>query len=262
MKKLQKIVLILTGCGLILATAGCGALQSADTDRIDTDETVEAVEDTVEKSGTAKGTDTDEDTDIRKTADDTDGDTEDGAKQVSSLTQTPDTASAKTGPASDASGTADTGQKTSASGTSGTPGTNGTATVTENPSSATDSGRKDETTVTPTESTVTHIHEWAAVYKTVDHPEEGHYEQVLIGEEYTNPICEYHEVCYCGFDYTANGVTPGDCPNCSAGWHTVRVITGYETVPAIYEDRWIVDKAAWSEQVVDYYQCSECGQIK
>ena len=40
-----------------------------------------------------------------------------------------------------------------------------------------------------------------------------------------------------------------------------QVIVGYWYEP-FYDDVWVVDQKAYTEQVVDYYECSECGARK
>lgn len=259
-RKLQKILMILTSCGLMLTTAGCGTSQTADTDTTDT--ITQNEEDTTGASGTTKEKDADTDTDSKETvaAEDggAEGETDDNTDEESGLAQTTDTAKTGTGVATTSRTASTTSQKPAASGNSGTAGTttSGTAT-TEATSGSGTSSAKDSSSGT---SATTHTHNWVAVYKTVNHPEEGHYETVEIVSPWE--IYEEHTVCSrCRFDYTANGVTPGDCPNCDlAGWTTVSVGTGEYQV--FYEDQWVVDVAAYSEQVVDYYRCSECGQTK
>ena len=54
-----------------------------------------------------------------------------------------------------------------------------------------------------------HTHNWVAQYKTVNVPEKGHNEQVLVQAAYDEPIYgyEYHSFCNtCGLDLTANGI--------------------------------------------------------
>lgn len=54
-----------------------------------------------------------------------------------------------------------------------------------------------------------HTHNWVAQYKTVNVPEKGHNEQVLVKDAYDEPTYgyEYHSFCNtCGLDLTANGI--------------------------------------------------------
>ena len=130
------------------------------------------------------------------------------------------------------------------------------------------------TTQSTTESTTkaattAHTHTWKAVYKTVKHEEVGHWEKVEVAPAFQNPIVEGHTICSnpgCGFDYTATGTAIGDHQCADGTWgsnyHNEQVIVGYETVPAIIDDVWVVDQKAYTEQVVDHYECSECGARK
>lgn len=118
--------------------------------------------------------------------------------------------------------------------------------------------------------TAGHTHTWVAVTQQVWHEEEGHYENVLIAPEYQNPIQETHCICHhCGFDYSANNWNPSNmaghvCPDGTGGatYGGQTVIVGYKTEPAIYEEKWIVDKPGYYETVTTGYQCSTCGAAK
>lgn len=118
-----------------------------------------------------------------------------------------------------------------------------------------------------------HEHSWTAVYKTVNHPEQGHNEQYVTKPAWTEniPIWGQDErsICnQCGKDITG-GESAHNKAHAMAGepggWHSewVDIQIGTDTInhPAEYGTRWVVDKAAWSEQVLDYYKCS-CGATK
>ena len=98
-----------------------------------------------------------------------------------------------------------------------------------------------------------HTHNWVAQYKTVNVPEKGHNEQVLVQAAYDEqvPITEMkaHDICnVCGADIT-NNVTAHTKAHALAyeggGWHTEwkEEVTGYQTVhhDAVYETRYVVD---------------------
>ena len=128
-----------------------------------------------------------------------------------------------------------------------------------------------------------HEHHWVDNIVKIEHPEEGHYEKVLVKDAWDEviqheeeghwekvlvkdawdeevPIYElqWRDICNnCGADITGNvdqhmldhwlndGLT--------AGYTTkqVEVQVGTETVhhEAVYEDKWIVDKEAWTETI-------------
>ena len=122
----------------------------------------------------------------------------------------------------------------------------------------------------------THTHNWVEVYKDVYHAEEGHYENILVKEAWTESIPVYEEqarsICNgCGLDIT--GFASDHCAEqmlagnmaCS-GYHTEykKIQTGTNTIKhdAVYEKKWVVDKQAWTEKVLSGYKCSSCGATK
>lgn len=120
-----------------------------------------------------------------------------------------------------------------------------------------------------------HTHNWVAQYKTVNVPEKGHNEQVLVQAAYDEqvPITEMkaYSICStCGADITGNTsahvknhVMIGDD---KGGYYTEwrEVVTGYNTVhhDAVYETRYVVDSPATTKQELAGYKCSGCGKTK
>ena len=120
-----------------------------------------------------------------------------------------------------------------------------------------------------------HTHNWVAQYKTVNVPEKGHNEQVLVQAAYDEqvPVTEMKEfaICNnCGADVTANPtahmknslLNGGNCRGYHSEWR--EVITGYNTVhhDAVYETRYVVDSPATTKQELTGYKCSGCGKTK
>lgn len=120
-----------------------------------------------------------------------------------------------------------------------------------------------------------HTHNWIAQYKTVNVPEQGHNEQVLVQAAYDEqvPITEMKEfaICnQCGADVTANPtahmknsyLNGGNCRGYHSEWR--EVVTGYNTVhhDAVYETRYVVDSPATTKQELAGYKCSSCGKTK
>lgn len=120
-----------------------------------------------------------------------------------------------------------------------------------------------------------HTHNWVAQYKTVNVPEKGHNEQVLVQAAYDEqvPIKEMQEfsICNdCGADITGNAWAHvkdhmiNDTGN--GGYHSEwrEVITGYQTVhhDAVYETKYVVDSPATTKQELTGYKCSGCGETK
>ena len=120
-----------------------------------------------------------------------------------------------------------------------------------------------------------HTHNWVAQYKTVNVPEKGHNEQVLVQAAYDEqvPITEMkeHSICnQCGADITADpwghleqsAVNGGNCGGYHSEWR--ETVVGYKTVhhDAVYETRYVVDSPATTKQELTGYKCSGCGKTK
>lgn len=118
-----------------------------------------------------------------------------------------------------------------------------------------------------------HTHNWVAQYKTVNVPEKGHNEQVLVKDAYDEPTYgyEYHSFCNtCGLDLTANGINDAQhvkqhMLNGEGGSTTqkpVEVQTGTIHHEPVYETRYVVDSPATTKQELTGYKCSSCGKTK
>ena len=118
-----------------------------------------------------------------------------------------------------------------------------------------------------------HTHNWVAQYKTVNVPEKGHNEQVLVQDAYDEPTYgyEYHSFCNtCGLDLTANGINDAQhvkqhILNGEGGSTTqkpVEVQTGTIHHEAVYETRYVVDSPATTKQELVGYKCSGCGKTR
>lgn len=116
-----------------------------------------------------------------------------------------------------------------------------------------------------------HKHDWVAQYKTVNVPEKGHNEQVLVKDAWDEqvPIKEMKEFTFCstcGADITSNAVehleNSLNCQGYYTDWR--EVTTGYNTVhhEAVYETRYVVDSPATTKQELTGYKCSSCGKTK
>ena len=116
-----------------------------------------------------------------------------------------------------------------------------------------------------------HTHNWVAQYKTVNVPEKGHNEQVLVQAAYDEqvPITEMKEfsICnQCGADITGRYIEHFEANDGCSGYHSEwrEVVTGYKTVhhDAVYETRYVVDSPATTKQELTGYKCSGCGKTK
>lgn len=119
-----------------------------------------------------------------------------------------------------------------------------------------------------------HTHNWIAQYKTVNVPEKGHNEQVLVQAAYDEqvPVTEMkaYSICnQCGADITGFAVSHNEQHLLNyepGGYHTEwrETVTGYNTVhhDAVYETRYVVDSPATTKQELTGYKCSSCGKTK
>ena len=113
-----------------------------------------------------------------------------------------------------------------------------------------------------------------AQYKTVNVPEKGHNEQVLVKDAYDEQVPQYQDVermiCnQCGADITGNAVAHNDQHLSNyepGGYHSEvrQMLVGYKTVhhDAVYETRYVVDSPATTKQELAGYKCSGCGKTK
>ena len=116
-----------------------------------------------------------------------------------------------------------------------------------------------------------HTHNWVAQYKTVNVPEKGHNEQVLVQAAYDEqvPVTEMKEfsICnQCGADITGRYIEHFEANDGCSGYHSEwrEVVTGYKTVhhDAVYETRYVVDSPATTKQELTGYKCSGCGKTR
>ena len=120
-----------------------------------------------------------------------------------------------------------------------------------------------------------HTHNWVAQYKTVNVPEQGHNEQVLVQAAYDEqvPVTEMKEfsICnQCGADITGDpwghleqsAVNGGNCGGYHSEWR--ETVVGYNVVhhDAVYETRYVVDSPATTKQELTGYKCSGCGKTR
>ena len=123
-----------------------------------------------------------------------------------------------------------------------------------------------------------HTHNWVAQYKTVNVPEKGHNEQVLVQAAYDEQIPQYQDVerqicSACGADITDLGqagisahIKAHALAGENGGYYSKisQVLIGYQTIhhDAVYETRYVVDSPATTKQELTGYKCSSCGKTK
>ena len=117
-----------------------------------------------------------------------------------------------------------------------------------------------------------HTHNWVAQYKTVNVPEKGHNEQVLVQAAYDEqvPVTEMKEICVGNQSGLQINGDPNEYllnnSNGDSGWHSEwrETVVGYNVVhhEAVYETRYVVDSPATTKQELTGYKCSSCGKTK
>ena len=123
-----------------------------------------------------------------------------------------------------------------------------------------------------------HKHDWVAQYKTVNVPEKGHNEQVLVQAAYDEQVPQYQDVerqicSACGADITDLGqvgisahIKAHALAGENGGYYSKisQVLVGYQTVhhDAVYETRYVVDSPATTKQELTGYKCSGCGKTR
>ena len=123
-----------------------------------------------------------------------------------------------------------------------------------------------------------HTHNWVAQYQTVNVPEQGHNEQVLVQAAYDEQVPQYQDaerqICSaCGADITDLGqagisahIKAHALAGENGGYYSKisQVLIGYQTIhhDAVYETRYVVDSPATTKQELTGYKCSGCGKTK
>lgn len=112
-----------------------------------------------------------------------------------------------------------------------------------------------------------HTHTWVKyVANTIQHKEEGHYETKVVKAAYDEPQYDWHDVCNkCGADL-GDGLDGGEAianhgDICDGSYSNVRVQVGTIHHDAVTEQVYVVDKAAYTENVYGE-RCSGCGATK
>ena len=171
---------------------------------------------------------------------------------------------------SETTGSVSSGNNSTGSGNNA--GNNGSSTNTgSNTSKPSTGGNSNQGSQKP--NTPSHTHNWVQQYKTVHHPEKGHNEQYVVKEAWTESVPIYEEVALticntCGADITGK-VNPhieahmlnGENGSYRTEWKTIQTGTNTINHPAEYGTRYVVDQAAYDEQVPAGFKCS-CGAIK
>lgn len=109
-----------------------------------------------------------------------------------------------------------------------------------------------------------HNHTWVEMTKQVHHEAVGHYETVVIQAAWDEPIYESHNFCNVCLNLDLGSADNAIIHSVETGhgYHSERVQVGTQHHDAVTEQKWVEDKAAWTETVVTGYKCSSCGETK
>ena len=142
----------------------------------------------------------------------------------------------------------------------------------ENTTATTNTSSNKNNSSTSSSKPAEHTHDWVAQYKTVNVPEKGHNEQVMVQAAYDEqvPVTEMQEICVGNQSGLQINGDPNEYllnnSNGDSGWHSEwrETVVGYNTVhhDAVYETRYVVDSPATTKQELTGYKCSGCGKTK
>ena len=142
----------------------------------------------------------------------------------------------------------------------------------ENTTATTNTSSNKNNSSTSSSKPAEHTHDWVAQYKTVNVPEKGHNEQVMVQAAYDEqvPVTEMQEICVGNQSGLQINGDPNEYllnnSNGDSGWHSEwrETVVGYKTVhhDAVYETRYVVDSPATTKQELTGYKCSGCGKTK
>ena len=256
--------------------AGCGSADQKKAVR----ENTETVQETGTEALSKLMDNTEEATEVAEVTETTEAsETSDPAASVdASAVSAEASASGNDAVASGSTAKADTKNKSAAKSGSKSDSTSGSESQASQPSAASGSGsaKADNTTqaavpaqtqassAQPASQPAAHEHQWEQYVKDIiDHPEVGHYETKVVQAAYDEPKYEEHNVCNkCGFDMGTDDELLMDhyAFDCDGSYSLVPVQVGTIHHDAVTEQVYVVDQAAWTEQVYGY-RCS-CGATK
>ena len=270
MKKRALSICLCLGITIVLfAGCGCGSADQKKAAR----ENTEAVQETGTEALSRLMDNTEEATEVAEVTETTEAsETSDPAAPVDASAEA--SASGNDAAASGSTAKADTNK--SAKSGSKSDSNSGSASQASQPAVASGSAKVDNTTqaaapaqtqassAQPASQPAAHEHHWEQYLKdTIDHPEVGHYETKVVQAAYDEPQYDWHYICNkCGLDMGTdeNKVDYHYAFDCDGSYRSDLVQVGSIHHDAVTEQVYVVDQAAWTEQVYGY-RCS-CGATK
>ena len=271
----KRVLSIMLCMGITMALfAGCGSANQKKADNTEAVQGTSTLSKLMDKDSTEEATEVAEVTETTEASE-----TSDPAASVdASAVSAEASASGNDAVASGSTAKADTKNKSAAKSGSKSDSNSGSASQASQPAAASGSGsaKADNTiqaaapaqtqqasSAQPASQPAAHEHHWEQYVKdTIDHPEVGHYETKVVQAAYDEPKYEEHNVCNkCGKDLGTSGDAIADHAfDCYGSYSLVPVQVGTIHHDAVTEQVYVVDQAAWTEQVYGY-RCS-CGATK
>lgn len=275
MKKRVLSIMLCMGMTMTLF-AGCGSADQKKADNTEAVQETSTLSKLMDKDSTEEATEAAEVTETTEASETSDpaASVDDSATSAEASTSGNDAAASSSTAKADTNKSAKSGSKSNS--------TSGSASQASQPAAASGSGsaKADNTTqaAAPAQTQqassaqpasqpaqpAAHEHHWEQYVKdTINHPEVGHNETKVVQAAYDEPKYEEHNVCNkCGKDLGTSGDAIADhyAFECDGSYSLVPIQVGTIHHDAVTEQVYVVDQAAWTEQVYGY-RCS-CGATK
>lgn len=112
-----------------------------------------------------------------------------------------------------------------------------------------------------------HVHDWYAVTEYIRHEVTGHYEEMLVTDAWDETVYSEYSKAICNgcgaYFETVNEICDHimEAHQGNASYTSKKVQVDIIHHEAIYEDVWVIDEPAYSEEIILYYEC-DCGAQK
>ena len=271
MKKRVLSIMLCMGMTMTLF-AGCGSAEQKKADNTEAVQETSTLSKLMDKDSTEEATEAAEVTETTEASE-----TSDPAESNTSS----EAAAEASASGNDAAASADTKNKTAAKSGSKSDSNSGSASQASasQPAASGSGSAKADNTAAPAQPQQTtsaqpasqpqsaqpaHEHQWEQYVKdTINHPEVGHYETKVVQSAYDEPQYDWHYICNkcgkdLGTDETTDLIDHEDV--CDGSYRSDLVQVGTIHHDAVTEQVWVVDQAAYTENVYGY-RCS-CGATK
>lgn len=132
---------------------------------------------------------------------------------------------------------------------------------TEKSTTAAETKPKETTAAKKEESKEIHEHNWVPWLVFTEVKEQGHWETVLIDEEWIEDVYECHVVCNaCGAFLEEDDPGRHQVLYCKSSYTEKEVKVGEIVHEAIYEEQWIIDVPGGTRSEIKGVRCNICGE--